>query len=217
MSSKAFSNLAPTVRHMKNYEDQYYLLLKNPFRNDLISLKATLNTSRRDFRITELDYEDGPVFFTLSDKSSVCNLNKIQFTGIFPVVSSDVAEILAQYKVRSFQLFPAVIIDQNDNWYEDYFYFNLYDELDCIDFEKSKIRNYDPSDYDHEVIEYKFNNDILDAIDVNERLIILPEGVFGGSLIFHEKIVEKLKKYIDKNSLSFYKLSDYKLGDEYKG
>ncbi|MER2497044.1 DUF1629 domain-containing protein [Vibrio neptunius] len=201
---------------MKSYEDQYYLLLKNPFRNDSSSLKATLNTSRRDFRTKKLDYGGGPVFFTLNGEVSAFDQKKIQFSGIFPVVSSDVAKLFMPYKITSFQLFPAVIIDQNDKWHEDFFYFNLYDELDCIDFEKSKIRNYDPSDYDHEVIEYKFNKDILDAIDVDNRLIILPEGVFGGSLIFHENIVEDMKKFIYNNSLSFYKLSEYKLGDEYK-
>ena len=77
-------------------------------------------------------------------------------------------------------MFPAVLIGDDEKWHEDFFFFNAYENLDCIDFERSEILDYFPDDSRHEVIKYKFKNEVLDANPQENRLIIRPHKVAGG-------------------------------------
>ncbi len=54
---------------MKNYEQEYYLLKRVPFREKFLSLRATLDTGRRNHTYERLDYGDGPVFLKMVTKA----------------------------------------------------------------------------------------------------------------------------------------------------
>ncbi|MCG9597695.1 hypothetical protein L1D15_13295 [Vibrio sp. Isolate25] len=201
---------------MSNYEQQYYKVFEVPFRETYLHLKASQDTGRRRYSFTKLDFGDGPIFFTNADKGEMPFIvSDFLLHGFFPVVSKKIAEMITPYDINGFQLFPAVLIGDDEKWHEDFFFFNAYGNLDCIDFDSSEILDYSPEDSRHEVIRYKFKNEVLDAIPLENRLIVRPSKVAGGGLLIHESIVTKLSKYVDPKAFKFFRLSEYKLGDKY--
>ncbi|CAM3220030.1 DUF1629 domain-containing protein [Vibrio neptunius] len=201
---------------MKNYEQEYFILKRVPYREKFLSLRATLDTGRRNHTYERLDYGDGPVFFENGFKGEVpFYLTDGQFDGIYPVVSLKVASVIREYNIDGFQLFPAVIIGDDGKWHEEFYFFNFYAPLDCVDFENSDVDEYEPNARYNEVISYKLRSDVLDGIPEENRLIIKLARVEGGALIFHQKIVNALARF-DVEAFQFFKLSEYELGMEYR-
>lgn len=201
---------------MNSHEEEYYRVFEVPFRENRLRLKASLETGRRRYSFTKLDFGDGPIFFTHADKGDMpFTGSDFLLHGFFPVVSKTLADALMAYNINGFQLFPAVLVDDNELWHKDFFFFNAYEKLDCIDFELSEVLDYSPQDKMHEVIRYKLKHQVLDAIPLENRLIVRPDKVAGGGLFIHESIVNELVKYVDTSAFIFFKLSEYKLGDKY--
>ncbi|MGF1742806.1 hypothetical protein L4C34_17350 [Vibrio profundum] len=203
---------------MEKLENQYYMLLRNPNQTPFLALRGTKDAGQRRYKIRQLEYDDGPVFFENALKGEMpFYIGNAQMDGIFPVVSEEIAEEIGQLKIDGFQLFPAVIVGDDDQWHEAFYFFNCYRKLDCVDFSSSLVRNYDPNDIvGHEVLKYKLKEEMLLGIEEENRLIIKLDNVVGGAIIVHEKLVSKLEKH-DVDAFLFYKLSEYELGTEYKG
>ncbi len=201
---------------MKKYEEIYYILKSVAFQEIFLELKPSKNTARRNHTFERLDYADGAVFFENAFRGDIpFYLTNGQFDGIYPVVSSDIADALSLYEIRGFQLFPAVIMDDSEKWHEDFYFFNFYEKFDVVDFEKSIVSNYKPNSKYNEVIKFTLDADILDSINEEERLIIDLARVEGGALIFHEKIVNLLSRF-EIEAFQFFKLSEYELGMEFR-
>ncbi|WP_412522166.1 imm11 family protein [Shewanella algae] len=201
---------------MRQYEEQYYILKRVEFREIFLSLRATENTGARNHTYEKLDYGDGPVLFENGYKGEIpFHLTNAQMDSIYPVVSEDVASAVKGYHTEGFQLFPAVIIDDDDHWHEDFYFFNFYRDIDCVDFQKSTVRNYSPAKKNNTVLQYKLDASVLDAIPEENRLMIKLAGVTGGALLFHEKIVKALTKF-NIEAFHFFKLSDYRKGMEFE-
>ncbi|BCV33761.1 MULTISPECIES: imm11 family protein [Shewanella] len=201
---------------MRQYEEQYYILKRVEFREIFLSLRATENTGARNHTYEKLDYGDGPVLFENGYKGEIpFHLTNAQMDSIYPVVSEDVASAVKGYPTEGFQLFPAVIIDDDDHWHEDFYFFNFYRDIDCVDFQKSTVRNYSPTKKNNTVLQYKLDASVLDAIPEENRLMIKLAGVTGGALLFHEKIVKALTKF-NIEAFQFFKLSDYRKGMEFE-
>ncbi|WP_425628064.1 imm11 family protein [Vibrio neptunius] len=201
---------------MQNYEQQYYKVFEVPCRKTYLHLKASQDTGRRRYSFTQLDVGDGPIFFTNADKGEMPFIvSDFLLHGFFPVVSKKIAEIIMPYPINGFQLFPAVLIGDDEKWHEDFFFFNAYDNLDCIDFDRSEILDYSPEDSRHEIIRYQLKNDVLDAIPLENRLIVRPSKVAGGGLFIHENLVTQISRYIDPDAFRFFRLSEYRLGGKY--
>ncbi|GAB1150670.1 MAG: hypothetical protein WStaPseu_07910 [Shewanella algae] len=201
---------------MNNYEEQYYKVFEVPFRETYLHLKASLDTGRRRYSFTKLDAIDGPIFFTNADKGEMPFIvSDFLLHSFFPVVSRKIADMIMPYSINGFQLFPTVLIGDDEKQHEDFFFFNAYDKLDCIDFNSSDIHDYSSEDSIHEVIRYKLKNEVLDTIPLENRLIIRPSKVAGGGLFIHETLVTQLIKYVDPSAFKFFRLSEYTLGDKY--
>ena len=201
---------------MRQYEEQYYILKRVEFREIFLSLRATENTGARNHTYEKLDYGDGPVFFENGYKGEIpFHLTNAQMDSIYPVVSEDVASVVNQYDIHGLQLFPAVIIGDDGKWHEEFYFFNLYAPLDCVDFENSDVDEYEPNAKYNEVITYKLLGEVLDDIPEENRLIIKLARVEGGAIICHQKIVKALAKF-DIAAFQFFKLSEYSLGMEFK-
>ncbi|WKC41034.1 imm11 family protein [Shewanella algae] len=201
---------------MRQYEEQYYILKRVEFREIFLSLRATENTGARNHTYEKLDYGDGPALFENGYKGEIpFHLTNAQMDSIYPIVSEDVASAVKGYHTKGFQLFPAVIIDDDDHWHEDFYFFNFYRDIDCVDFKKSTVRNYSPAKKNNTVLQYKLDASVLDAIPEENRLMIKLAGVTGGALLFHEKIVKALTKF-NIEAFQFFKLSDYRKGMEFE-
>ncbi|MER2497038.1 DUF1629 domain-containing protein [Vibrio neptunius] len=201
---------------MRRYEEQYYILKRVEFRETFLSLRATENTGVRNHTYEKLDYGDGPVFFENGYKGEIpFHLTNAQMESIYPVVSEDVASVLKGYHIEGFQLFPAIIIDDDGKWHEGFYFFNFYRDIDCVDFQNSVVRNYSAAKRNNTVLQYKLDKSVLDAIPEEHRLMIKLAGVTGGALLFHENIVNALAKF-NIEAFQFFKLSDYRKGMEFE-
>ncbi|MCG9597696.1 hypothetical protein L1D15_13300 [Vibrio sp. Isolate25] len=168
---------------MNNYNDVYYLLKGVPFQEKFLELKASKNTGRRNHTFEKLDYGDGPAFFDNAYKGEVpFHLSDAQLDGIYPVVSEKIASVIKHFNIDGFQLFPAVIVDDDGEWHEEFYFFNFYRSLDCVDFQNSVVRNYSPAKRNNTVLQYQLDENVLDAIPEENRLMIKLAGVTGGGI-----------------------------------
>ena len=201
---------------MRKYEEQYYILKRVEFRERFLSLRATENTGARNHTYEKLDYGDGPVFFENGYKGEIpFHLTSAQMDSIYPVVSEDVASVVNQYDTHGLQLFPAVIIGDDGKSHEEFYFFNFYRDIDCVDFQNSVVRNYSPAKRNNTILQYQLDESVLNAIPEENRLMMKLAGVTGGALLFHEKIVKALTKF-NIEAFQFFKLSDYRKGMEFE-
>ncbi|MGF1743061.1 hypothetical protein L4C34_18745 [Vibrio profundum] len=201
---------------MKSLEEQYYILLDKPNRESFLELKGIKGAGSRHYTFKKLDYGDGPLFFENALKGNMpFYLSNVQMDGGIPVVSKDIAKEIERYNIEGFQLFPSIIISDDGQWHEDFYYFNLYKKVDCVDFFKSEVLGYDPNEMlGHDVVKYHLNNDVLNNINEESRLIIKLDNVFSRSVIVHEKIVNIFMKF-NIDAFVLYKLSEYRQGMEF--
>ncbi|MHA7228705.1 hypothetical protein ACVT98_04880 [Vibrio campbellii] len=106
---------------MNSYEEQYYKVFEIPFRDTYLHLKASLDTGRRRYSFTKLDFGDGPIFFTNAEKGDMPFIvSDFNLHSFFPVVSKEIADKLLPLNINGFQLFPAVLIGDDEEWHEDF-------------------------------------------------------------------------------------------------
>lgn len=201
---------------MRVYEEEYYILKRAEFRESFLSLRATENTGERNHTYEKLDFAEGPVFFENAYKGEIpFQLADAQMDSIYPVVSCKVASVFRGYNIDGFQLFPAVIIDDDGLCNENFYFFNFYQPLDCIDFARSVVRNYNENRSNNTVIKFKLKSEVMEKIALENRLVFKASGVTGGALIFHEKLVKTLSCF-DISAFKFYRLSSYRKGMEFE-
>jgi len=117
-------------------------------------------------------------------------------------------------------VFPAVYIDDNDNFHEDYWYFGFYKELDCLDIDKSDIEHIDFDDEDIddedevrlEVNKYYLNNHILNSIKEESRLLFKIAKCSKKYVFIHQKLVDVFK---NESGVRFIKVADFEEGQQY--
>ncbi|MGF1743318.1 hypothetical protein L4C34_20190 [Vibrio profundum] len=202
---------------MKNFEDEYYLLIDTPSRESFLELVGIKGAGARFYETDQLDYGDGPIFLANAFKEDMpFTLSNVQMDAGKPVVSKEIASAIEDYNIDGFQLFPAIIVGDDGEWHEDFYYCNVYDTLDCLDFEKSEVPYFKPKPgCKQRVVKYKLRADVLESIEEEKRLIFRLDKVYTPSLLVHKKIVDRLEPF-NIEAFTFYKLSEYELGMQYK-
>ena len=107
-----------------------------------------------------------------------------------------------------------MIIDDTDNFHENYWFFNLYDQFTALDLSNSVIEDYDPDEDDHDVTKFSLSDEILDAIPEVHRLIFKEDKSDVGPTIVHQCIVDIFNEVGAPNAM-FIKLSEYEFGDQF--
>ncbi|CAG21423.1 hypothetical protein [Photobacterium profundum] len=107
-----------------------------------------------------------------------------------------------------------MIIDDDENYHEGYWTFNYYDRVDCVDFERSTVEDYDPKDARHYVEKFVFKSEVLAAIPEEERLMFQPKKIDKAYTILHKKIVDIFNKH-NVETLRFIKVADWEYGKQF--
>ena len=205
---------------MTTYEDQYYLVKKKYDENTLY-LKPFNKKARMGARFEEIPYGGEPLFFENAykekDKQHGISrpLRKAMMWSTFLIVNDNIKEDLEQYDINSLQLYPAVVVDDNGDYHENYWYLNIYQGLDVLDVNLSEIGNYNPNDDDHDVKKFKLKTDILDQIKEENRLIFIFPNTETMTMIAHQKIVDIFNKH-DVDSVVFHKMSEWYAGKQFR-
>ncbi|MGF1693293.1 hypothetical protein [Photobacterium kagoshimensis] len=204
---------------MNDFENEYYLVFKK-FNPQTLYLTALQKSADRRYRYKKLRFGEEPLFFENGYKEQdkargVTRLYGKAHENISTlVVRDEIYEDIKGFNIRYLQLYPSVIIDDDNNYLEGYWTFNYYDRVDCVDFERSTVEDYDPNGEDHDVEKFIFKPDILAAIPEEERLIIMPANANKDYTIFHKKIVDIFNKH-NVDTLRFIKVADWEYGKQF--
>ncbi len=207
---------------MNNFNDEYYIAFR-PSGDNQIYIKPDLKTAMRKYHFKKLNYGEAPLIFLNGFRDE--DNNKWPVTDLFVdtsgvLINDSLRVELNKYDISYMQIYPSIYIDDKDNHHDNtYWYLGFYDEISCLDVEKSKIETFDFGDDEeedelHEVKKYHLSSDILSNFDEEARLIFKMGGCSKNYLFFHKKIV----RFINSKKLSgikFIKVSDFHEGDQF--
>jgi len=121
---------------MTNYNEQYYILF-NDFGNAPSYLRPLSKTSSRNYEYEKLHKSGGPAFFESAfdeeDKKAghKHSIHDVMDVAGWYLFSHRIYEKMQTFKINNFQFFPAVFIDDDNHYHENYVLTNFYGLLDC--------------------------------------------------------------------------------------
>jgi len=204
---------------MNKYNDEYYIVFEH-FNKNTLYLKETKQTAKRYIGWKELQFGLEPAFFEngYKDKDKAHGIKRpissAHMNGNTIIINNDLREKIKHFDIAGLQLYPSVIIDDDDDYHDGYWVLNNYQRLDCLDYDNCIIRDYTPDNEFHVVREYYLSETVLDAIPEEQRLIIKPDNTDMDYAFFHKRIVDIFNKY-GVETLKFEKVSEWKAGKQF--
>ncbi|ODB37472.1 hypothetical protein BB427_13360 [Pseudoalteromonas sp. BMB] len=209
----------------RDYNNEYYLILKK-YGKDTLYPRALQKSADRDYEFEQLVWGKEPLFFenAYRDKDNangvIRPIPSVLLDATIPIVSSKIRERLKLFNFVGMQLYPAVYIDDGDNYHEDFWCMNFWQELDCWDRAKSKIEKFTAEEMlepDYlkgcDIYKYHLDSEVLDKIPEEERLIFKQAG--GLKYVFvHQKIADIF--FEEKaTGVNLVKVSDFEEGMQF--
>ncbi|ATD08781.1 hypothetical protein SIO17_17065 [Pseudoalteromonas piscicida] len=209
----------------RDFNDQYYIILKK-YSEVTLHLTALQKSADRDYEFEQLVWGKEPLFFenAYRDKDNangvIRPIPSVLLDATIPIVSSKIRERLKLFNFVGMQLYPAVYIDDGDNYHEDFWCMNFWQELDCWDRAKSKIEKFTAEEMlepDYlkgcDIYKYHLDSEVLDKIPEEERLIFKQAG--GLKYVFvHQKIADIF--FEEKaTGVNLVKVSDFEEGMQF--
>lgn len=184
---------------MTHYNDDYFFIRK-PKNNDLLPfLEPDINTEDRRFRFEAQPAGSAPLVFHNTWKEE--NLKKglrslspaVLFEGDDLVVSTVIRDSLLLADIPDLSMHPAIYIDDQDRWHEDYWFLTFTKWLDCWDRRTSTYEQDDPpvrlGGFElHQIYEYSLDPDVLDKIELPHRLLFKLGGSLDGFIVCHKSL-----------------------------
>jgi len=204
---------------MSKYDQEYYL----PFAamdDSKLFVGITKKTMMRRGGHKKLNLAEGPMFYHNAykeeDKKEGVKLPipDIMLITREMIIPNEMMKFLRGFNIPGIQVFPAVYIDDDDNWHENLSVIHCYKRLDCLDFENSRIKNnprtWEEGD-DHKVKKPSLSEAALNAIPEDERLIFKIDNVKGLHIYFHQRIVDYIRE-MKYTGVHFIKVADFEEG-----
>ncbi|QUI72316.1 hypothetical protein [Pseudoalteromonas sp. M8] len=211
---------------INNYDKEYYIILKK-FDGDTLYPKPLKKTAKRRFRFEQLTWGQEPLFFENAHRDKDLKANRsrlvpdVFLSATIPVVNSKIREKLKFFAFEGMQLYPAVYIDDEGNYHENFWCMNFWEELDCLDRNRSKFSKLtleklklDPDADDLTTYKYSLDSDVLDKIPEEERLIFKMGPDDMGYVFVHQKIADIF--FEEKaTGVNLVKVSDFEEGMQF--
>ena len=213
---------------MSTFNDQYYIV-RSPFGDDQLFLKPDRKTSKRNYEFTQLRIGDAPLFFQngFRDEDIASGVNHpitdVLMDGANLVVNDSIRDKLKLFGINGFQFYPSVYIDDSSNWHEDRWFMNFYEKLDCWDRKLSTIKVLEPDDDDDEdeleldaiVKKYCLDDNLLDKIPEEKRLMFKMGGASKEYIFIHQKVADSFTQS-GVTGVRLFKVADFKEGDQFR-
>ena len=121
------------------------------------------------------------------------------------------------FNIKGMQFFPAVFIDDDKHFHEQYFLTNFYEKLGCLDVDESTIRSQRERSGKplYSVEKIRLSSNFLDEIPEEHRLIFKIDNVFDAHIIVHQRIKDIIEKE-NATGAKFFRVDEYTEGDEYR-
>ncbi|BCV32148.1 hypothetical protein TUM4442_16750 [Shewanella algae] len=108
----------------------------------------------------------------------------------YPIIDDEIKRELGEVDNEFFQLYPAVIVDDEQNYHEGFWVFNIFEYMDVLNLEECLINNYKPGEDEYAIKRYSLCKQKMQTIPENERLVFMPEYSDFPHVMVHEKIVK---------------------------
>ncbi len=202
---------------MNKYNESYYIIF-NKYDENTLYLTSLKESDMRDYQYKKLK-SGPPLFFenAYKDKDILSGVSrpikKAHLNITYPIISGDIKNSLGDIENDFFQLYPAVIIDE-DNYLEPYWFFNVFKKMDVLDLEQCEIDDYDPEEDTHDIERYYLSDEKMSQIPEGKRLVFMPKYSDVGHIIVHESIVKVFKNH-NVDTLNFVKVSEWEMGMQF--
>jgi len=207
------------IKKMSKYDQEYYLPFASMDDSKLF-VGMPKKTVMRRIGHKKLNPADGPMFYHNAykeeDKKEGVKLPipDIMLVSREMIIPNEMMKFLRGFQIPGIQVFPAVYIDDDDNWHENLSVIHCYKRLDCLDFEKSIIDDdleYWEEGDDHSVDKPSLSEVALNGIPEDERLIFKIDNVKGLHIYFHQRIVDYIRE-MKYTGVHFIKVADFEEG-----
>ncbi|WOB11336.1 hypothetical protein [Piscinibacter gummiphilus] len=201
---------------MSHFTEQYFIIQADWMNESVPFLRADDTTSMRDYQ-TEVLPLGAPLVFTNGNrernkkegvKDVVAN---ILFEGADIVVKASIREKLLEFDLKNVSLYPAIYIDGDEKWHEDYWYVTFTSKLDCWDRQASQFLG-EPVELGgerlHEVLKFELNDKVLNEIPLKDRLLFKMGECMPDHVVAHESLL-KVFRGGNLSGVKFVKLSEY--------
>lgn len=202
-------------RQMNPYNEQYYIIFLN-YNDETLYLKPEMRSAMRHYEFTKLPAGE-PMFFENGYRDEDLSkgvkrpIKNAHMAINYPVINDDIKKSLGEIGNNFFQLYPAVIVDDERNYHEGFWVFNIFEYMDVLDLENCLIDNFESGQDEYAINEYYLSKKKIEAIPEKDRLVFMPEYSDFPHVMVHEKVVNVFKKH-DVDTLKFVKVSDWAMG-----
>lgn len=183
---------------MKNYDDEYYFVLKDTSNAKLPELMADVDTAGRRFRYQQQPLGSPPMRFSNGFSADFKQLRlkdqvaDVLFDGSNFMVSGAIRDALLRFDIAHMVMHSAIYVDDAGDWHENYWYVGFTTPLDCWDRQKSDFED-DPvvigQSIRYAVYSYALNHEVLDHTPLAERLLFEMGGTTDGRIVCHQSLV----------------------------
>ncbi|TWI66184.1 hypothetical protein IP91_01995 [Pseudoduganella lurida] len=183
---------------MSKYDQEYYVI--DPANSDrLPRLTPTEETVDRNYAFEVPPRGSAPFFFFngASDYQKkkridvIKDLPDVLFNGNHVIVRDRVRKELLELDASGFELHPAVFMDDDGTWHEDFWFVCIPERFDCWDKEASDYDD-DPMEIGgfelYEIEKISLSEELLDRTPLKERLFFKLGGAQDAVLMCHQSI-----------------------------
>jgi hypothetical protein len=203
---------------MNTYNNEYFFVRK-PKDEKFPYLVPDKDTEDRNFEFEEQTKSSPPLVFT-NGWEEECKKKRIKtitpdilFAGPDLLVRTPIYEKLLGVPIKSMHMHPAIYIDDNSKWHEDYWYLTFTRQFDCWD--------RDESEYDRDILPvslggedlfqiftYSLNPALMNNTKLQERLIFKMGGTLMGMITCHKSLIS-IFRGDGKSGADIIGISDY--------
>lgn len=192
---------------MSEFNKQYYFV-RAASKDGIPELTPDENTKDRKFSNKKQDVGSAPLIFSnglaeYQKKQKIPQLKtlpEILFSGADMIVSSRIRNALIEMEIPYLHLHPAIYIDDQKKWNEDYWYMTFTEYFDCWDRDASTY-SAKPMEVGGETLynmfSYSLNDELLEKTPLAERLLFKMGGTLTGYVICHESIAKLFSTFGD--------------------
>ncbi len=184
---------------MSKYDSEYFFIRKPKNNAALPFLSPDNDTADRNFRFEPQLAGAAPLIFNNTwvgenkkngTKSVVVD---VMFEGDDLVVHARIRDKLLLLNIPEVYIHRAIYIDDIGNRHEDFWYLTFPNRLDCWDRDYSDYERDDPpvrlGGFEmYQIYEYSFDSEVLDKLELKDRLLFKMGGSLDGFIVCHVSI-----------------------------
>lgn len=183
-----------------NIFNSEYFFLRKPNDGQFPSLVPDENSQERMYNYAELATDAAPLIFHNGWKEKdIKNGVKrktpnILFAGNDIIVNSSIREKLLHLGLPNLSIHPAIYIDNDEKWREDYWNLGFTERFDCWDRTESEYDQTSPpiqlgGREFHEIYSFSLNKILMDRTPLNDRLLFKMGGSTSAMITCHKSLV----------------------------